>query len=298
MPNSDRDFHTLILETVRGIGNQLASNSGVIITDEIRRLESNLHELGSEATTEYDCLLHFYAYDQNKQVHDEEFSRDCLQRAAQRNSSNSSIWASWAFLQFLDWTKANSDSKPQLLDQSLTAVRRAIRLDPNSAVAHEYLGSILMAVGKKASALESYKKAMELNPSKPDVHVLFGWHKVLDGAWDEGIAEIQAGVQMSPSAPGWMRIPLSINAFRQGNFEEALSEAILIIESGDNRGVVLALAASISLKRSDLIKEYSDQFRALSTISKDDPMAEIKAVFNSSEILQKYIDVLKGVKPN
>ena len=188
-------------------------------------------------------------------------------------------------LNFLDWTKAEDYA---LLDRALSAARKAVSLDPNYANAHEYLGSILMAQGRRGLARESYETALDLNPYKPDLHVLVGWEQALAGDWQSGVEKIERGIAMSPIPAAWMRIPLALDAFRQKDFERSLMQAELMIEAGDDRGIVLALAAAIALGDDERSGALKAQMQARSDTYKSDPMREIRGVFNAPELLSAY----------
>ncbi len=147
----------------------------------------------------------------------------------------------------LDWSKHNDKSDDSLLEQSLKSFENAIRIDPNNAQAYEYYGSYLMLYDRFDEAMVAYEKAKELNPSKPDIHVLIGWRKVNEGDWENGIKEIREGISMSYQAPGWYHIPLAVDAFRREDFQESLQQAQIILSRGDTRGIALALAPALSL---------------------------------------------------
>ena len=92
-----------------------------------------------------------------------------------------------------------------------------------------------------------------------------------------------------------MFIPLSMDAFRRGDFEEALSEAERIVDSGDERGVVLALAAAIAGRNAELTEKYLARFSEIDHLDPADPMREVRNILNSPEVLEKYSTVLTSV---
>ena len=135
----------------------------------------------------------------------------------------------------IHWTRSQNDDQ---LENALIAARKAVSMDSNYANAHEYLGSILMAKGNRDLARDSYRTALELNPYKPDLHVLVGWEEALGGDWANGIEKIERGISIDPNPAAWMRIPLALDAFRRNDFPASLYQSELMIESGDGRGVV------------------------------------------------------------
>ncbi len=292
VPASDAGFYDLMVRGVRSVVANIASPGGLLQSEAMKRLDERLKSSGNAETTSYECVILFHAYDLGKRETDGAAARDCLRRFTEADSRNSSVWAAHAFMLFLDWTRLKDQSDPALLEPALAAAGKAISLDPSDAAGHEYLGSILMAQGKRDAAIEAYRRALERNPSKPDLHVLLGWHKALGGDWEAGIPEIRRGVDMSPAAPGWMRIPISMDAFRRGDYRAALTEAEAILRTGDGRGNVLALAPAIALEDEVLMEKYRTAFLSTEHADPSDPMKEIRSVFNSPEILERYLELL------
>ncbi len=100
---------------------------------------------------------------------------------------------------------------------------------------------------------------------------------------------------MDPAPPGWMRIPLSIDAFRRSEYKDALREAEYIIQTGDERGIILALAASLKLKNLEDVMRYETAYKASKTYNPSDPMGEVRAVFNSPNVIKLYQETLEGI---
>lgn len=286
-PSNDAEFHQTVFDGVRAIVVELAARSGIIYKDELTRIRERHAALKNADTSAYECVILFHAYDVAKAPEDEVAAHDCLKGQIESGSRNSMVWAAWSFMLFLEWTR-QEDAASELMTQAVATARKAIQLDPFNALAHEFLGSILLARGNRNEALEAYLEAQRLNPSKPDLHVLLGWHELLEGDWKEGIAGINMGIEMSPAPPGWMWIPLSIDAFMEGQYGKALEVAELVVQLGDNRGVVLALAAAAEEGNEDKEAEYRERLNNLPTYNAPDPMREIRRILNIPEIIGAY----------
>jgi len=291
LSGTDEENRKNMLEFLDLVSIRLASYSGVIWSDALKHLDERIEQFGKDSLTSEECVMLYHGYDQNKDQRKYPLVRDCLNRFTDAGTSNGSVWGAWAFLHFLDWTK---DQLGVDVAKALTAARKAVNLDPDNANNHEILGSILMATGEKSEALAQYRKAIELNPLKPDLHVLVGWQEVLIGNWDVGVAKIQKGVNAHISPPGWMRIPLSIDAFRRNDYRTALFQAETIIQSGDNRGIILALSAAVALKDKRLADKYRKAYLAYEKATPSAPLSEIKGVFNAPAVLGKYAETLEN----
>ena len=135
---------------------------------------------------------------------------------------NGSIWAAQAFLLFLDWTRSGDGLSAPRLEQAQAAAARAIALDPTSSETHEAMASILLARGQAQAAMTSLARAVELNPSNPELRIKIGWQECLAGAWEAGTQTIRTAMEELMAAPGWYRIPLALDGFRRDDFAAAL----------------------------------------------------------------------------
>jgi Flp pilus assembly protein TadD len=102
-------------------------------------------------------------------------------------------------------------------------LENARTLAPHEAATHNALGLVLLALGTKPAALESFKKASELKPDFAEARNNLG--ALLNEAQDHAAAarELEAAVE---AAPDFVSARLNLgNAYRgQGDFARALAE--------------------------------------------------------------------------
>ena len=275
------------------IATEIAAIGGIIHRAQVRKLKSNADIIGAVGSSAYECVLLYFVYDQHKREIDGERAMACLSHLVENKSTNSTVWSAWGFLNFLQWSASGDDTRSPQFRRALVAARKSVQLDPNSAEAHEKLGSILMADGDMVPAIKAFERAAEINPFKPDLPVLVGWNKALRGQWDEGEYLIRKGIESSPNPAGWMYIPLSLVAFRRGQYEEALENAETIIAKGDDRGLILALAAQVALENEAAVADLRERFKTYREGNINDPMLEIRTVFNKPDILERYNSVVE-----
>jgi TolB-like protein/class 3 adenylate cyclase len=88
------------------------------------------------------------------------------------------------------------------LNQSLVAFERAIAIDPNLAVAHNYVGQLKVFLGRANEAAEHTLKAIQLSPRDPQ---LAEWYYQLAITYihqqrdDEAVEWARRGVQVNPN---------------------------------------------------------------------------------------------------
>jgi adenylate cyclase len=88
------------------------------------------------------------------------------------------------------------------LNQALVAFERAIVIDPNLAVAHNYVGQVKVFLGRASEAAEHTLKAIQLSPRDPQ---LAEWYYQLaityihQQHYDEAVEWARRGVQVNPN---------------------------------------------------------------------------------------------------
>ncbi|MEE9328001.1 MAG: hypothetical protein V3U71_12010 [Cocleimonas sp.] len=292
---NDKGFNQLIYDGVKGVITKMTSSAGMMHLGAMKRLRSRLEQDNTSNTSSYECIVLFYAYDLSKELIDENAARKCLKEATDQNIPNSTLWAAHGLMLYFDWTRRKVKEDDSAYIKAINALKKAIKLDPLNALAHQNYGSIIMSKGQNEEAMKSFKIAIEMNPSNPEPHVLVGWVNVQQGEWETGIKEIKEGIAMSFITPGWFRIPLAVDAFRREDFEESLKQAEEVYFSGDKRGIILSLAAAIKLNRTTLIERYSKAFAEYRNGEVTDPLSVIKSILKAPEILEQYTETVEPI---
>jgi class 3 adenylate cyclase/TolB-like protein len=88
------------------------------------------------------------------------------------------------------------------LNQALAAFERAIDIDPNLAVAHNYVGQIKVFLGRASEAAEHTLKAIQLSPRDPQLaewYYQMGLTYIHQQRFDEAVDWARRGVQVNPN---------------------------------------------------------------------------------------------------
>jgi adenylate cyclase len=88
------------------------------------------------------------------------------------------------------------------LNQALAAFERAIAIDPNLAVAHNYVGQIKVFLGRASEAAEHTLKAIQLSPRDPQLaewYYQLGITYIHQQRFDEAVEWARRGVQVNPN---------------------------------------------------------------------------------------------------
>jgi adenylate cyclase len=115
-------------------------------------------------------------------------------------------------------------------EKAIAAGKRAIELDPNGANVHMYLGWTLNFAGRPDEAIEYLNKAIRLNPyptlSYPEG---MGRSYLLKGNYEKAITEFKKALQLAPMSPP-VHMYLAVTYSLLGREEEARASAEKVLE--------------------------------------------------------------------
>ena len=102
-------------------------------------------------------------------------------------------------------------------------LKRAIELNPNYAVAHQFYGGCLLQQGRTEEGLREAKRALELDPLSLALNWYWGTSLINARQYDEAISQLRKTIQMDPNyhlAHG----ALGGLYLRKGMYADALAE--------------------------------------------------------------------------
>lgn len=299
-PRTDSEFYSLLDLEVGQIVTQIAGTRGALPREAFARLSDRRKKFGHTQSTNYECVLSFRVFEATRDPVEETYSRACLSRLIHvEKTQDASVWAAWSIMKYFLWTGIIGDGAKDdhtVYAEALAAANKAVRLDSADSTNYHYLGTILKGGGQYEEAMAAYKRAVELNPSNVQVYAAMGWFYFVNGGWENGVAEINKALDKSYETSGWVRIPLSMNAFRKGNYSEALKEAKHVIAAGDQRGWILAYAAAIAMENHSEIEILRSELEKLPSYNHQNPMKKLGALFNDSSVIDEYDRVLSSAR--
>lgn len=130
-------------------------------------------------------------------------------------------------------------SPPDVWAKARAAALRALGLDPDLAEAHFALADVkLYFENDWVGAEQEFKRANELNPSLAMNHYHYAWHLVLMGRLDAAIVEHKLAQALDPLNPlhtAWLGGLYVID----GNYDEAIAEARKCLDMNDQYAYAL-----------------------------------------------------------
>ncbi|TCU32641.1 adenylate cyclase [Rhizobium azibense] len=153
----------------------------------------------------YTCTLGFYAYRAQLTVDQHSNVRNCLERAVERYPSFSTAWAMLSII-YLDEERFRFNARsgtPTPVERSLSAARRAVRLDAGNTRALQSLMTALFFNQKVAEAFKVGEQALKTNPNDTELLGDFGTRVAQSGQWERGAALLDRALELNPGGGGY-----------------------------------------------------------------------------------------------
>jgi len=128
-------------------------------------------------------------------------------------------------LEFLD-----TDMTP--LDEATGLAREGARIDPANPMARLALARAYLLENELASGLVEVEAALALNPGSPLCMDAAGYLMTLLGEWDRGAELVREAIRLNPFYRLFTRYATWLNAFRRGDYQEALEELRWLVGIG------------------------------------------------------------------
>jgi non-specific serine/threonine protein kinase len=156
----------------------------------------------------YEAMLRGFGYYVRLDAHDHAEARACLEKALVEDPGNADCWALLSVM-YAEEHKHGFNVKPDSLDRSLEAARKAVAIAPSNF---------------RISA----ERAVALNPMDGCTTAFMGILMAYAGQWDEGCALAEKAMQLNAQHPGWYRFSIFLNAYRKKDYSGALDVALKI----------------------------------------------------------------------
>lgn len=204
-------------DVAREIAVVLGQPNGIIVAREMGTANQNVPGYG--------CVIGVFDYlrtlDDNVRIR----LHDCLEKTVQSNPGYASAWAA---LSILDSSSVVGHYQAPatlhlVLDNALNEANTAVARAPQSAFAHQALADAQFRRGDVEAFQISAQEALKLNPDDPQLMDDIGNKYYSMGRYEDGLALAKRGISLSPVPPPRYYRTLFLDAFRNQDFQHALS---------------------------------------------------------------------------
>jgi TolB-like protein/DNA-binding SARP family transcriptional activator/Tfp pilus assembly protein PilF len=177
----------------------------------------------------------------------EAYFREALERDPQSAAAQTGLGAFHARIGLL---LLDNGEPSEHLDRARDLLQDAVRRNPQSGIAHFYLGLALKRPPTYQQAIEQFERAIELNPSLAAAHAHIGDILAQTGRPSEGIEHVKYALRLSPRDPslGAFLNMAGLAEIELGDFHAAikyLQRAIALLPSYERAWAGLAAAHAL-----------------------------------------------------
>jgi non-specific serine/threonine protein kinase len=180
-----------------------------------------------QSFTPYEAVLRSFGFHQYVNAPEHLAGRTALERAVKQSPDNADCWAMLSWLYRAEYSHAYN-ARPDAMDRSLSAARRAVELAPSAAFAHAAMAAAFFFRREFPAFRAAGDRAIALNRTEGYTTAFLGMLYAFSGDWERGRALMDRATQLNPHHPGWYWFPEIIDAYRRGDGERALQALLKV----------------------------------------------------------------------
>jgi DNA-binding winged helix-turn-helix (wHTH) protein/tetratricopeptide (TPR) repeat protein len=109
------------------------------------------------------------------------------------------------------------------LEAAMEHMQRGLQIAPEEARCHWIIGMTRLFMRQHASAELHLRRAIELNPSDPDMLAVMGYLETMRGRPEDGVALARRAMALNPLHPSWYHTDIATSLHAAGQYGEAIA---------------------------------------------------------------------------
>jgi len=174
-----------------------------------------------ESLTPYEAILRSFGFHQHVSAEEHLAAIRGLESAVRKAPDYADGWAMLSWLYRAEYTHGYN-ARPDAMDRSLAAARRAVSLAPSNQLAQAALASAFFFRRDLGAFRSAAERALSLNQMEGYTTAFLGMHFAFSGDWERGCALAERSTQLNPNHPGWYWFPMVMDAYRRGDGKRAV----------------------------------------------------------------------------
>ena len=236
----------------------IADMNGILAHSMSKALRSR----APDQLTPYEALLRSFSYWERLTAEDHAAARAALEHAVEQAPNYADCWAVLSML-YGDEYKTGFNVRPDSLDRSLAAARRAVELAPSNPLAPLSLASVLFFRKERQAFRSAAERAIALNPLDGGTTAFLGMLIACSGDWERGCTLVERAMQLNSHHLGWYWCAAAYNAYRKSDYRGALDIALKINTRGFWGAIVVLAAAHGQLGEREAAQDAVRELLAL-----------------------------------
>jgi TolB-like protein len=232
------------LSDIFGVESEIAQKiAGSLAAKLTGREKEQVAAVGTTNPQAYDALLHALALRNFQTIVEADQLIEFCHRAIELDPNYADAWATLAY--WLAWKFDGVFRTPDLEPQVRAAAENALRLAPDSAKAHQAMGSYYSSCRRDYSAaLSEVEKARELAPNDGSILTDLGFMQRATGKIEESLKTMKKAADLDPLNPNpWGLIASTYQGLRQFDEARSMWDRTLAV-APDNINILAAKAST------------------------------------------------------
>lgn len=206
--------------TAASIAAQIASEHGAIFRTVSRISTPAL----TAQPTSYQAMLKGYAYHQKVDLASWTAAREALEQVHSADGSCGPVCTMLAILYLDNLAMEFVDVRETPQAEAMRLAQEGAMLEPGNQMSRLVLARAHVLDGDLDAGRAEARAALALNPNSLLFLDAIGYVMVLLGEWDQGEALLRKAIRLNPFYRVFCRYAIWLNAFRRGDYEQALDE--------------------------------------------------------------------------
>jgi len=262
----------------------LVGPDGIIQPNERRKRAA-----GAAIDPRYSCLLDAYDYWHRYRAEMHPGVRACLERLTATDPDFSVGFAGLTYVYVREhyFDRGKRAGEVPALDRAFDAARRAVEINPNSALAYHALSAALFARNNAEQGIAASEKAAALNPYDVVMISGLGFRLVRIGELDRGLALLRRSTQYRSGLSSWYAFSMSIGSYLTGDLATAAKYDLATMTDTFPPAFVACAVVSAKTGNPARARLAIDRLVALQPAWRDDPRRELAKIFDAPWIVDR-----------
>ncbi len=190
-----------------------------------RRLSAESRKKAPADLKAYDAILRFYHYEIVMTPESFKEALGALEAAIEIDPDYGLAWAMLGHLHADNHALGFCEIQAPL-EKAMMYAQKGAALAPENQFAQDALSLVYFHRGDKELFLKQVEQTLALNPNSPYFIGVTGWHMMLLGEWERGLALLRKGMKLNPQHPSWFHLATFMNCYHREEYEDASTEAL------------------------------------------------------------------------
>jgi len=214
----DRDMKDIFALQDEVTGKVVEAIEVNLVADEHARLTKK----GTDNLGAYDLVLRGSALFRRHTKESNELAREMFEQAVQLDPNYTTAYEGLVWTRLMAWVYVWSND-PKLLDDALELGEKAVSLDESSPQGHVILGNVYLWKKRQDEAITEFEKAVSLNPNDADALSSLGGALVFSGLPEKALGYLEKAIRLNPNYPVYYIFNLGQAFFQLKMYEEAVT---------------------------------------------------------------------------